>query len=166
LTRDAPMLRYYAIATVIVLTVAVIATVHFHDFRKMRLGPSNHAPPVQHLRSGDSAGENHAALAGDAPWALSALPDCFMQQTEWSGSTTYVVSHLPRSARRIAPGAEVRYGPCTIFVRSGEVYVRRDADRFRIPPAATLYRDGSRLLLLRTTGRTAVLRSYTITMTQ
>lgn len=160
------MLRYYAIATVIVLTIAVIATMRFHDFRKMRFGSSNHPPPKQMpMHYGGSSGANGAALTGDAPWALSALPDCFMQQTEWSGSTTYVEAHLSGSARKVAPGTRLQYGPCTIFVRDGEVWVSRGVDRFRIPPAATLYRDGSQLLLLRITGHSAVLRSYTITAT-
>ena len=160
------MLRYYAIATVIVLTVAVIATMRFHDFRNMRFGTSNHPPPKQvPIRYGGSGGDNDAALRGDAPWALSALPDCFMQQTEWSGSTTYVEAHLPGSAQKVAPGTHLHYGPCTIFVRNGEVSVSRGVDRLRIPPDATLYRDGSELLLLRITGHSGVLRSYTTTAT-
>lgn len=159
------MLKYYAIASVIVLTIVVIATMRFHSFAHMRLRSSNHSPPPQHLRYGDSSGENTGALSGDAPWALSALPDCFKQKSEWTGSATYVDSRVPRAAHPIPPGAQLRFGPCTILVRNGELYVSRGADHFRIPPNAVLYRNGSLLLLLRTTPQSTVLRSYTSTAT-
>jgi hypothetical protein len=159
------MLRYYAIATAIVLAVAVLATMGARDIMRLHFRSSNAPQPQQHLRYGDSAGENQASLAGDAPWALSALPDCFIQQAEWTGTATYVDAHLPHGARAIEPGTQLRYGPCTISVRSGEVFVNRGADRFRIPPHAVLYQDGAQLWLLRAAGHSSVLRSYTITAT-
>jgi hypothetical protein len=157
------VLRYYAIATAIVLTIAVLVTMHANQAIRLHFASSNRPQPPQHLSSGDSGEVNDVPLAGDAPWALSALPDCFMQQQEWSGTATYVGAHLPREAVAIAPGSILHYGPCTILVRSGEVFVSRGSDRLRVPPRATLYRDGPALLLLRSSGSSAVLRSYTVT---
>ncbi len=158
------MLRYYAIATVIVLAVAVLATAwSAGSLMRLHFRSSNRPQPQQHLRFGDTSGVSSAAIGGDAPWALSALPDCFIQRTERTGSTTYVDAHLPRAAVPVAPGTRLTFGPCTIFVGNGELFVRRGADHMRVPPHAVLYRDGSRLLLLRTTGSTAVLRGYDIT---
>ncbi|HEY5340845.1 MAG TPA: hypothetical protein VIK27_07455 [Candidatus Aquilonibacter sp.] len=160
------MLRYYAIATVIVLGVAVLATAWTTgNWMRIRLAASKHPAPQQHLHLGDAGGPSPGALSGDAPWALSALPDCFAPQTETRGSVPYVRAHVPAGARALAAGARVAAGPCTIFVGRGELIVQRGADRLRVPPHAVLYRDGTSLILLRTTGFSAVLRTYTITAT-
>ena len=147
------MLRYYAIATVIVLTIAVYVTMRAHlalpghvNFWKVS------APPPRTDR-----------VTGDAPWALSALPDCFAQRSESSGSRSYVDAQLPAGAQPVPPGTRLSYGSCTIFVRSGELLVERGSDRLRVPPHATLYTTGGLLVLLRTSGATADLRIYDIT---
>lgn len=156
------MLRYYAIATLIVLTVAVAMTAHAVDFMHFRFRSSNRPQPPQHVAGDDRGGVSDAPLSGDAPWALSALPDCFVQQAEWTGTATYVDVHLPHAAP-VAPGTQMRVGPCTISVGRGELFVRRGNDRFRIPPLATLYRTGPSLWLLRRASGSSVLRSYSIT---
>jgi hypothetical protein len=127
----------------------------------LHMRSSNASPPPQHLSGGDVRGVVERGLHGDAPWALSALPDCFSQEDEWKGPATYVDAHIPGLARAVAPGATLRYGPCTISVGSGELMVSRGPDRFRVPPHAVLYRDGDALLLLRTASGHAVLRRYT-----
>jgi hypothetical protein len=157
------MLRYYAIATAIVLVVVVLATMRVRDLMRLHFRSSNAPQPAQHLHYGDTNAENDTALEGDAPWALSALPDCFMQQSEWAGTATYVDAHLPHSAQAVAPGTTLAFGPCTISVRRGEVFVSRGSDRFRIPPYAVLYRSGAKLWLLRRAEHSSVLRSYTLT---
>jgi hypothetical protein len=157
------MLRYYAIATVIVLTIAVIATLHAGGMMHFHFRTSNAPQPPQHVLEGPANGTADESLQGDAPWALSALPDCFHQDVEWSGNATYVDSHVPRTMRLVAPGTRLVYGACTISVGDGELYVQRGVDRFRIPPHASLYRGEGGLALLRSTGRSSVLRTYTIT---
>lgn len=147
------MLRYFAIATVIVLTIAVWATMRAHlalpghvNFWKATAPP----PPVE-------------AVTGDAPWALSALPGCFEQRSETSGSASYVEARLPAGAQPVRPGTRLIYGPCTILVRSDELLVERGSDRLRVPPEARLYTIGTSLALLRTSGSITDLRIYDIT---
>lgn len=53
-------------------------------------------------------------------------------------------------------------GPCTIFIRNGELIVTRGEDRLRIPPHAVLYRTPTGLALLYTTATSADLRTYTL----
>jgi hypothetical protein len=158
------MLRYYALATAIVLTIAVIVTARsYGDFMRFKLAASKHAPPPQHLRVSGGGGPSDGDMTGDAPWALSALPDCFVQRSETSGSHAYVTARIPAGAQPVPDGARLSYGLCTIFVRKGELLVERGPDHLRVPPRATLYTAGNSLVLVRTSGNTAVLRTYETT---
>lgn len=155
------MIRYFAIATVIVLAVAVIMTAYSNRDRLfVHLRPTS-APTDLHGGVGGDTRGARGLIAGDAPWALSALPDCFRQVSESSGSLAYVRSKLPAGATAIASGTVFPYGPCTISVGDGEVTVTRGSDRLRVPPHATLYRADETLALLRTSVRSADLRIYT-----
>jgi hypothetical protein len=159
------MLRYYVIATVIVLTVAVVATAWEHrDLIRIRIGSTNlQVSPKPGERIGAGEGQS-AALHGDAPWALSALPDCLQQISESTGSLSYVREKLPAGSSPIEPGSLLVYGDCTILVGDGELSVRRGHDRLRVPPHVTLYRAGGELALLRMTGKTGELRIYVPTI--
>jgi len=158
------MLRYFAIATVLVLAVAVIATMHANSsFMRLRFAASTHAPAPQHLplKFGEG-GATPDAVSGDAPWALSALPDCFAQRAETTGRVAFVRAHIPANAEPVPSGTTLTYGPCTIIVREDQLLIDRGSDRMRVPPRATLYRRGGQLVLLRTTGSSAVLRTYDV----
>jgi len=158
------MLRYYALATVIVLAIAVVVTAqNYRSFMRFRLAASKESPVPQHLRISEGAGASQGNMIGDAPWALSALPDCFVQRTEATGSRAYVEARIPAGAQPVPDGTRLRYGPCTILVRESELLVERGADRLRVPPRATLYTAGDKLVLVRASGKTAVLRTYEIT---
>ncbi len=155
------MLRYYAIATGIVFAVAIIATAWVNrDLIRIKIASVNvRVPP----KAGDPyglGGLSHGALRGDAPWALSALPDCLHQRAESSGSLDYVRSHLPAGVAPVPAGSKLVYGPCTISVADGEAYVTRGSDRLRIPPHVQLYRAPGVLALLRSSGSNGELRVY------
>jgi hypothetical protein len=49
------------------------------------------------------------------------------------------------------------------LVRKSALLVERGPDRLRVPPRATLYTAGNVLVLIRVSGKTAVLRTYEIT---
>ena len=147
------MLRYFAIATVIVLTVVVYVTARTHlrlpghvNFWKVSASP----PPAQ-------------SVTGNAPWALSALPDCFTQTSETTGSVSYVAGRLPAGAQLVPAGTHLTYGSCTILVRNDELLVERGSDRLRVPPRVRLYTTGKTLALLRTSAASTDLRIYDIT---
>ncbi len=155
------MTRYYAIATVVVLTVAIAVTAWTHrDLIRIRIAPTSLPAPPRAQDARADRGRNDASLSGDAPWALSALPDCAMEERSAHGPVPFVRSKLPSDAVAIPAGTTLSFGACTILVGDGEVWVKRGTDRLRIPPLATLYRTGEGLALLRRSGKTGELRVY------
>jgi hypothetical protein len=144
------MLRYFAIATVIVTgTVVAIAGWTNRDLIRIKIASvyASAAPkPEASSRIGRGTG---TGLSGDAPWALSALPECLTQTSKATGTRQYALAHLPSGAVPVAPPASLRFGDCTISVTGREAYVRRGSDRFRIPPPVRFYRAPGALALLR-----------------
>lgn len=157
------MIRYLAMSTFIVLAIAVaIAAWVNRDLIRLKIAsvyapvrPKEGAPRAN---AGDSASD----LRGDAPWALSALPECFRQQSESHGTERYVRAHIPSNAVPIASPHSVRYGDCTINVRASTAYVRRGADLFRIPPSVEFFKSGQLLVMLRVASGSADLRTYEV----
>lgn len=144
------MLRYLLLSTVIVLVVAVVVAGWMNrDLIRIKIASVYaHAPS----KRGAFAGLEHATAAplfGDAPWALSALPECLTQTSESRGSVAYVRAHLPAGAVRIVPPANLVYGDCSITIEGDEAYVRRGVDRLRIPPRVLFYRAEDQLVLVR-----------------
>jgi hypothetical protein len=155
------VLRYFALSTALVLTIAVLATAYANrDLIRIKIASvvvkvsPKPAPPES------SSGGGGAPFVGDAPWALSALPDCLIQTASSTGDLSYVRAHLPHDMQPIPSPATLHYGPCTISLVDGEAYVRRGSDRLRIPPHVQFYRSGEQLALLRTIGSLAELRLY------
>jgi hypothetical protein len=143
------MLRYLVLATIIVLGAAVgIAGWVNRDMIRIKIASvyGAAAPKPEPLTT--IGAEAEKGLGGDAPWALSALPECLVQTSESSGPLAYVLQHLPAGAVVVKSPATLQYGDCTITVTDGEAYVRRGADRFRIPPPVVFYRASGKLVLL------------------
>jgi hypothetical protein len=101
-----------------------------------------------------------APLTGDAPWALSALPECLSQTSESNGTWEYVRAHLPAASVPIRPPATLQYGDCSVTITGDEAYVRRGSDRLRIPPSVQFYRAHDLLVMIRRTPQTVELRVY------
>ncbi len=155
------MTRYFAIATVIVLAILVAATAWTHrDLIRIRIAPTSLPAPPKAMDESSAGRRSNVPLSGDAPWALSALPDCATPGLFAHGPFAYVRAKLPGDAVAIAPGTTFAFGACTISVGNGEIRVQRGLDRLRIPPLATLYRSGDGLVLLRRTGTSGELRVY------
>lgn len=126
---------------------------------------SVYAPVTPKPVSPEAAGKRTAgAFEGDAPWALSALPECFTQIDRSTGPLPYVLQHLPKGAAQVAPGTTVANADCRAFSQDGAVWVWRGKDRLRVPPPAKLYQAGSGaqrvLALLQRTGGGYDLRIY------
>jgi hypothetical protein len=155
------VIRYLLLSTVIVLAVAVVVAGWTNrDLIRIKLASvyaHAHAPPHSGSTSDQGSG---APLRGDAPWALSALPECLIQMSKSTGSQTYVRAHLPPTAVPITGPATLVYGDCSISIVGDEAYVRRGSDRLRIPPRAQFYRAGGLLALIRETAQGAELRVY------
>ena len=155
------MIRYFVIATVVVLVIALLATAFVaRDLIRIHLKSVDIAVSP---KAGDpipTPSTQPPPFAGDAPWALSALPECLIERRRSQGSLAYVESRMPSGAQRIIPPAELRYADCTISIVGEQAFVRRGKDRFHIPPDARFYRIGDRLALLRTAAGKADLRIY------
>lgn len=153
--------RYFAIATVIVLAIAIFATAWSNrDLIRIRIAPTTVPAPPKPDDATEVRGHSDTPLSGDAPWALSALPDCATEVRSTHGPVAYVRSKLPSDARTIAAGTVLTLGACTIFVGDGEIRIHRGSDRLRVPPRSTFYRTGVGFALLRQSGKSADLRVY------
>ena len=155
------MIRYLALSTLIVLAVAIVVAGWVNrDLIRIKIASVYarvHAKPGAGSASARAAG---AGLTGDAPWALSALPECLTQTSESTGSIAYVRAHLPSRAAPVVPPATLVYGDCTISIVGRQAYVRRGADRLRIPPSVQFFRAQGRLAMLRQTPQGTELRVY------
>lgn len=155
------MLRYFAIATVIVLSVVVLATAwQNRELIRIRIAPTSlpaSPKPADSTGGGDRA---NVPYRGEAPWALSALPECLTQLSVTTGSLPFVRSHVPSGATQVVPPATLAYGDCTISVTGDEAEVRRGNDRFHIPGSVRFYRGPALLAVLRSGGSGNELRVY------
>ncbi len=99
-------------------------------------------------------------MAGDAPWALSALPECFEQISETRGSVAFATARLPSGGRLAPSGSALRAADCSVSVGARELLVRRGDLRLVVPPEARLYVWPDRFAVLRLDGAAADLRLY------
>ena len=155
------MLRYLLLSTVIVLGVAVaVAAWVNRDLIRIKIASVYARVPQKAGEAGAHSPQGDGGMSGDAPWALSALPECVVQTSESTGTPAYARSRLPAGATAIVPPATLVYGDCSIEIVGDEAFVRRGADRFRIPPRARFYRAGGFLVLIRESADGAELRVY------
>ncbi len=99
-----------------------------------------------------------ALLGGDAPWALSALPDCARQHSEDRGVAATIRAKIPPNATAV--DGRLHAGPCTIDVTARGIIVQRGGDRLRIPPPARLLHWDDRYYLYEEDRKGAILRVY------
>ena len=105
-------------------------------------------------------------LGAEAPWALSALPECVLQQSVWRAHTVAGLQpHLPAAAQPVAPGSVLVYRNCTLEVRSNDATVTRGKDRFHIPPDTHFYSYDDELIFVRQS-KAAELRTYRLSNLQ
>lgn len=155
------MLRFYAIAAVLVVGALAIALLFAHPGLALRMasvqstgtpsaarrqGPDDFAPPP---------------VSGSAPWALSALPECFKQLRAAHGSEAYVRGFVPANAREVVEDVDVAVADCRLSIYAGAAEVERGDERLFVPPEATFFvtPDGA-LVLLRRSPQYSELRVY------
>jgi hypothetical protein len=158
------MLRYYLIATIIVLAIGSVVFAHriasLRDFQVRGAPRPSMTPTV--VRGGDAGARNEQAFTGQGSWAMSALPGCFDEQRSVVGPTTVLTKDEPPASERLAPGTRLRWSGCEIVVGVNDVRVTRGDDRLRVPPQARLYAHDDTLVLVwhGRDGRTEI-RTYT-----
>jgi hypothetical protein len=154
------MSRYYAIATALVIGALVIGA------STARRGPPLDVRSVQATGSPSPPRPQSAStlvppgVTGEAPWALSALPECFVQESQARGSMRFVLAHLPAHARQLPSHVLSRSGDCAVHVLVNSALVERGGERLTIPPTARFWVAGRRLAFVRTIGANAELRVY------
>ncbi|MFZ0681973.1 MAG: hypothetical protein WA304_13345 [Candidatus Cybelea sp.] len=155
------MIKYLAMSAVIVLGIGVVVAAWVNrDLIRIKMASAYAHVAPKPGASSSVAGGVVASMSGDAPWALSALPECLTQVSKSSGSRRYVRAHLPRSAVRVVPPARLSFADCTISIDGDEAFVRRGADRFRIPPSVQFYRARGEVAMMRETPASVELRVY------
>src|ERR1700722_15202996 len=91
LRKGTGALRYLALSTVLVLTIAVIvAGWALRDRLRIQVGEGRGSGPPKPQAS--STARPQSGLAGDAPWALAALPECFEQLTTDTGPRAFLLA--------------------------------------------------------------------------
>jgi hypothetical protein len=98
-------------------------------------------------------------FTASAPWALSALTDCFTETDRVSGPFAKLRPLVPPDRERVPPGTQFARGPCRVEVHPESVIVVRGSDRMRVPHGR-LYRRGDRLIVVSTDGPSADIRTY------
>jgi len=151
------MWRFFAAATVLVAAFVFAITLRRMSHPDVRISArASGTPSAARVQSHESAAPT--SLGGDAPWALSALPDCARQHSEDRGSAASVHRKIPVQATAVE--GVVHAGPCTISVTAYGIFVQRGSDRLRIPPPARLLHWDDRYYLYDHDRKGAVLRVY------
>ncbi|MBC5798992.1 MAG: hypothetical protein GIX03_09275 [Candidatus Eremiobacteraeota bacterium] len=136
------MLRYFAVASALV--VAFIVAVTAFDVggppangRSRYVTATGTPGPPQHE---PDVARTPEAVTGFAPWALSALPECFTQMREVRGPAAYVRSRIDAALVAIPVGRELRSGDCIVVRRGpGQLDVTRDPDVALIVAGVTAF---------------------------
>lgn len=159
------MARYLALAT---LVVALVLAAMLALGRGSRLDPqstyasSARATPGSPMHESGARDLRPQAVTGDAPWALSALPECFHQLHFASGSDAFVRAKMPSSVRRVGAGAFLVTADCRLRIGATDATVTRGENVLHIPAPARFFIARDRLLLeTRSAGR-STLRTYEI----
>lgn len=161
------MIRYFAIASAIVVAV-LLAILALGRGTAPRDAPystklaSPGAARVEGMGSGTAA-----PLVGDAPWALSALPECFRQLHTVRGSQAYVNAHLaviapPRGTWHRALAGRLTTADCTVTLAERTALVTRGDTRLVVPGDARFSIAGDRLILDRFAGGAEDVRVYVL----
>jgi len=151
------VLRYYVLATVLVLGAILVGGLFARRASvAIRVASVNVSVPPKPGDRTQLAG-SPPPLTGEAPWALSVLPECFRQLSEISGPRAYVLAHLPQ--RIPLRGVVVHAHDCTLRIASGSAVVQRGADRLVLPKSA-FFHVGDDLAVLHADGPFAEFRRY------
>jgi hypothetical protein len=156
------VLRWYAIATLVVVLVGAALTAHHFLMGETKLASVRvQVSPRADARA--DHGSRRVPASGfrmQGPAVLSTVPDCVIQEKLIRGSRAFVDSQLPRARERVSPGSRLTVGACTILVRTGDLLVTRGEDTLRVSPNARLFTIPNGLLVDIDEGRFVEARLY------
>jgi hypothetical protein len=153
------VIRYYLIATLIVIAIGGIVYAHRLAAPNLRISAKPAGTPTveTHVRA---AAATAPPFTGQGPWVLSALPACFDEQSRTIGPYAELAANVPPAEDRIPAGTTLQVADCAVTVRPRDLWVERGPDRLRVPPVAALYRVAGRLVLTVRTGKQLEIRHY------
>ena len=154
------MLPYYGIAAVIVIAGVILFAAGAGRGRdvEVKTEPAHGTPsPPRHEAASTF---RPGPVTGSAPWALSAVPECFRQIKHDRGTAAFAARRLPPGARRLAPGTVMAVADCRLLVGAATLTLERGDERLVVPPRTAAYAAGDTLSVLRTTGNAGDLRVY------
>ena len=155
-----PMWRFFFAAAVLVAAFLFAITLRKLTPPNLQISARASGTPSP-ARSQGAERSGTSEVRGDAPWALSALPDCARQHSEARGAAERVRRLIPSGATPVQ--GRLSAGPCSIDVRPNGIFIARGEDRLRIPPPARLLRWDDRYYLYREDRKGSVLRVYSFT---
>jgi hypothetical protein len=145
---------------IVVVSVAVVAAYANRERIRLKIASVYATVPPKAAQEPTPSQRGVRPFRGDAPWAFSALPECFRPVSKSIGPLKYVLAHLPKGSIMV-PAPAIRYfSDCTVRVKGDEVEVERGVDRLRIPPPVRLYESNNLVTLLRGLAGTYEMRTY------
>ena len=157
------MLRYYLIATVIVVLVG--ATVVAQRWLRGELNVASvqvRVSPRPDYNRDATVKKSSNGIRYEHAGALSTLPDCVLQTGFYRGTRTFVNAHLPAHGAALLAGTHLHLGACTIEVRADDLIATRGADRVRVTPHARLFPIAGGYLIDLDRGTMVEARSYRV----
>jgi hypothetical protein len=156
------MLRYYAIAALIVAAVGSALFAHRLAMQGWKLHPDTRGArqPAPGNANEGFVTTPEPYFVGQGGWVLSALPGCFEQTSSIEGPSLALTFHVPPAPQRMPPGTTLRSGNCTVTVRAHDLWVWRGQDRLRVPPEARLFNAKDGLTLVYEHGGRTEVRVY------
>jgi hypothetical protein len=142
------MWRFYLIATVIVVVIGSVVFAQrlvSRDWNVAGRPNPNQTPTV--TRGNGEQPPAWTKFSGEGPWVMSALTDCFDQQSSKTGPAELLAHDVPPASERVR-ATTLHRGACTVVVREHDIWVLRGDDRLRVPPEARLYRHVNSLILV------------------
>jgi len=140
--------------------VAIVAGYANRDRIRLKIASVYASVPPKAAQTPPASKRESTAFRGDAPWAFSALPECFEQLSKTTGPPSYVLARLPKGATMVRPPADLTYADCKIRVIGDAIDIDRGADRLRVPPPSRLFVSGNEIALLRGGAGSYELRIY------
>jgi hypothetical protein len=103
-------------------------------------------------------------MTGDAPWALSAVPECFRQNESDVGPPAFAHPHIPPGARPVPRTGTERLvtADCTLDVTGATAELRRGDTVLRIPAPSAFLVAGRVLVLDQREGSRERVRLYAL----
>jgi hypothetical protein len=148
------------IAACIVCTAGGIIALRAHALHSLEVRSVRATGPPTLGRKQPRSHFHPGPLGAEAPWALSALPECLLQQSVWRApDLAGLRAHFPSGAQPVPAGSVLQYRSCILKIRADDAIVTRGSDRFHIPPHSHFFFSGDKLILVRQS-KGAELRTY------